>query len=248
MINPKEEILFEYANRIINLCKSKNLKAYDGFVPLVDELYSQDYGVFVDAKVSDLNSKPYVSILNLGSTNGVGAKKECQFMRFMEVTPKEFRRKCGLFTPKPYILETSFETRSKPLVVPLYIKNGDLTILEPPNLAPISNNIRSEVYNSIQVLLGVQFNLENQPRVYLKPEKAEIGFTLPIDNLSQLKELFSLRDIPDGHSRRLALLHWVSKHLRRKPTNHEEKTEVRRYLRGRTDFDWLEIKGTIFND
>lgn len=248
MTNYKEETLFKYANRIINLCESKNLKTYDGFVPLIDELYSQDYGIFTDTKVSDLNSKPNISVLTLGSPDNTGAKKECQFLRLMEITPKEFRRKCGLFTPKPYILETSFETRSKPLVVPLYIKNRDLTILEPPNLAPIPNNIRSEVYNSIQVLLGIQFNLENQPRVYLKPEKAEIGFTLPIDNLSQLKELFSLRDIPDGYSRRLALLHWVSKHLRRKPTNREEKTEVRRHLRGRTNFDWLGIKGTIFND
>lgn len=245
MIRDKEETLFEYANEILTLCGRKNLKVYDGFVPLIDKLYSQDYGIFTDVKISDLTSKPNISVLVLGNTDGIGAKKECQFLRFSEMTPKQFRKKCGLFTPKPYILETMFETRTKPLVAPFSTRNGNLTILEPPNLPPISNRLREELYISAQNLLGVQFNLENQPRVYLKPSNDRIGFTLPIENLSQLKELFSLREIPDGRKRRLALLHWVSKHLRTKPSNPDEKVEVKKYLRGQTDFEWFGLKGTI---
>lgn len=248
MINPKEETLFEYANKIINVCNNRNLKTYDGFVPLIPELYSEEYSIFFDAKISDLITEPNVSVLNLGNPNGIGAKKECQFMRFSEVTPKYLRKKCGLFAPKPYLLEVAYETRATRAIVPFYVKNNNLTILEPPNLPPIIPAVKSESYSSVQVLLGVQFNLENQPYVYLKPDNAEIGFTLPIDNLSQLKELFSLRDIPDGYTRRVALLHWVAKHLRRKPSNHEERIEVKQYLRGHTNFEWLGIKGTIFNN
>lgn len=95
-------------------------------------------------------------------------------------------------------------------------------------------------------MLGVQFNLENQCHVYLKPEGASIGFNYPLNNLQQLKELFSLRDIPDGYKRRTSLRHGVAKHMRHKPSNQDELVEVRKHLGGREKFDWFGIKGEIF--
>lgn len=248
MVSDRELFLFEYAIEILKICEEKkNLKTYDGFVPIISELYSDEYGIFTDVKLSDLNKKLNVSGLRLGLPDGRGAMKDTQFINLREVTPKEFRKKCGLFTPKPYVLEITFSSRAKPVIVPLTVKNGSLTILETPR-EPISEVVKVDTYNTIQSSLGIQFNLENQPRVYLRPENGHIGFTLPIDSLSQLKELFSLREIPDGYKRRVALLHWVSKHLRRKPSDHTELIEVKKHLRGREDFEWFGIKGTIYND
>ena len=53
-----------------------------------------------------------------------------------------------------------------------------------------------------------------------------------------IKELFRLRDVPDGKDRRDALMTWVSDHWRQKRRDPEIETYVRKHLRGSTKFDW----------
>jgi hypothetical protein len=60
---------------------------------------------------------------------------------------------------------------------------------------------------------------------------------LPCDAASAL-ELFKFRDLPEGKKRRDALLHWVSEHWRRKPTDYTEAVKVHEHLRGQTEFKW----------
>lgn len=52
------------------------------------------------------------------------------------------------------------------------------------------------------------------------------------------QEVFRLRDIPEGRSRRAALLHWVREHWRKRRTDPSEKTKVMTHLRGATSFVW----------
>jgi hypothetical protein len=55
-----------------------------------------------------------------------------------------------------------------------------------------------------------------------------------------VREIFRLRDVPAGRSRRAALRHWVSEHWRRtrEASDGAEATKVREHLRGATDFTW----------
>lgn len=52
--------------------------------------------------------------------------------------------------------------------------------------------------------------------------------------------LFRLRDKPDGMTRRPALRHWVSEHLRKIPSG--DQIPVREHLRGRTVFEWSGVR------
>jgi hypothetical protein len=52
------------------------------------------------------------------------------------------------------------------------------------------------------------------------------------------KEIFRLRDIPPGKSRREALRHWVSGHWRKKNDEPFDLTHVLPYLRGAQEFSW----------
>ena len=52
-------------------------------------------------------------------------------------------------------------------------------------------------------------------------------------------EVFRLRDVPEGRSRRAALLHWVSEHWRRKRASDPSATvSVRAHLKGAKRFAW----------
>lgn len=48
------------------------------------------------------------------------------------------------------------------------------------------------------------------------------------------KEVFRLRDLPEGRARRTALKHWVSGHYRTRP----KQTKVKSFLRGAEEFVW----------
>lgn len=53
-----------------------------------------------------------------------------------------------------------------------------------------------------------------------------------------VREVFRLRDIPEGRSRRAALRHWVKEHWRSSRTDPAEEVKVREHLRGATEFTW----------
>lgn len=54
-----------------------------------------------------------------------------------------------------------------------------------------------------------------------------------------MREVFRLRDIPEGAKRRAALLHWVRAHWRKKrDPGSDDKAWIRRHLRGAWSFTW----------
>ena len=64
------------------------------------------------------------------------------------------------------------------------------------------------------------------------------------------REVFRLRDIPPGKTRRAALRHWVSEHARKRHPgmDNEARTWVRRHLRGATDFVWNGLRCRVQPD
>jgi hypothetical protein len=70
-------------------------------------------------------------------------------------------------------------------------------------------------------------------------DQVEIIFPVPLDNY---KEIFSNRDKQPNEIRRKSILHWVSKHLRKKPPS--GLTLIKRHTRGIDEFtvDGLSVK------
>jgi hypothetical protein len=58
-------------------------------------------------------------------------------------------------------------------------------------------------------------------------------------------EVFRLRDVPPGKSRRAALTHWVRSHWRKTRVNPDLATQVRAHLRGAQRFVWNDFVCTI---
>lgn len=246
-ITPEENLLF-HADKIIDICNSgqSKLKSFDGFVPIIPELYDEEDIIFFDTTPKALNSVANISVLRLGIPDGkTQAQRKWQFHKVKKITTKELRKKTGIFAVEPYELDVAFESFPKVQDSFFVFRNGKIKVLDIPNYE-CTPQMKHEIATTASITLGVQFNLENAPYIYLKPENSNIGFSIWINDLAQVKELFTLREIPDGYKRRAALKHWVAKHLRRKSSKPDETVEVRRHLRGKESFEWFGMRGTIF--
>jgi hypothetical protein len=88
-----------------------------------------------------------------------------------------------------------------------------------------------------QFFWGVELGWEGSPTV-----------RIPTDALG-VREVFRLRDLPEGKGRRAALRHWVEEHWRKSRTEAlgapVEELLVREHLRGATRFDWRGLVCTI---
>lgn len=241
-----EEMLLHFADEILDLTTQKRFRKFDGFIPQNPELYDDEDFIFTDVSPRDLRNPVDICIYTPGQADGhTKAKQAGQIAKLKSITSKELRKLTGQYFLNPYHLEICFDDYPKIADGFLqYTKNG-MKYVEIGGYETTPYGKRHAVFLS-QCLLGYQFNIENQCYVYLRPDGSEFGFKYPINDLRQLKELFSLREIPDGYKRRAALRHWVAKHLRRKPSNPEEKIEVKDYLRGKETFEWCGISGRIF--
>lgn len=246
----KEEQLLWAADQMFDICKSadKKISIFDGFLPLLDGLsgFSDDDKIFfTDVEPNALDFDANISVFGPGFPDLCGAKKEWQFHRVRKISTKELRKRAGIFTPNPYSLEIAFENHRKIENAFFTFRNGKPVVLDIPNTI-CDQKTKEEIKTTAQMTLAAQFILENTPHVYLKPEGSQIGFTYPLSSLSQVKELFSLRDIPDGYKRRAALKHWVVKHQRRNAHRPEDKIDVKKHLRGKEHFTWFGMEGAIF--
>lgn len=245
-----DDNLLAVSERILTYCERDNLKIFDGFFPIVPDLFDDDdenYGFWTDTMPDSLENAPNSSIFIFGNPDGVKAEKEAHHFRFRSITRKELRKRTGVFAMNPYCLEMGVENYKKITDAFFTVNNGDLKLIEIPG-SQYPPNMIDGIYHWAHICMAAQFNLENQNYVYLKPENAKIGFKLPLDDLGQVKELFAMRDVPDGYKRRAALRHWVAKHMRKKPSKPDEKVEVKRHLRGKEEFSWYGMKGTIYTN
>jgi hypothetical protein len=87
-----------------------------------------------------------------------------------------------------------------------------------------------------QLAVALQIAQRHVWRVYLAYE-GKPGLEFPTDPHGA-REVFRLRDIPDGRARRAALRHWVQEHWRANRTEPSEEILVRQHLSGATDFNW----------
>lgn len=94
----------------------------------------------------------------------------------------------------------------------------------------------------IQMALGCSMFMRSRWSVYLAD--GGIGVTFPTDAVGA-REVFRLRDIPEGRARRAALRTWVTEHWRINPQAVDEEVLVREHLRGAQTFDWSGLQCRI---
>jgi hypothetical protein len=73
---------------------------------------------------------------------------------------------------------------------------------------------------------GVSLGLDNSPSVRF------------VTDPTGVKDVFRIRDLPEGKDRREALMTWISDHWRQDRTDPDMERYVRKHLRGSTKFSW----------
>jgi len=91
-------------------------------------------------------------------------------------------------------------------------------------------NEKTKIVNKTRALMGLEYMApENWFSVIKMPGSPSISLhTDP----TGVKELWKIRDVPDGYNRRLALIHWVGAHWRKTRNDPDVEAYVRKHLRG----------------
>lgn len=98
------------------------------------------------------------------------------------------------------------------------------SVLDGPNMAIVASTLSRDYWT-------VAYASEGTPAVRVMT--CEDG----------VKGLFTMRDKPDGMTRRQALRHWVRHHNRRTPSGRD--VDVSRHLRGAVEFEWFGLRCRI---
>lgn len=117
-----------------------------------------------------------------------------------------------------------------------YAYVGRKWVLVSPAREGFPNGPLEHASDRITMAIGLYAYRKERWRVVLGLDGCpSIGFvTDPIG----VKEVFRLRDVPEGARRRAALRHWVTSHWRQTRIDSRTAREVRAHLRGTTQFAW----------
>jgi hypothetical protein len=108
--------------------------------------------------------------------------------------------------------------------------------LGPPGRDGVGRTIMGQERNVLLMGSSIQFTRHYHWHVSLGYEGG-LAINLATDPVGA-REVFRLRDIPEGKSRRAALRHWVAHHWRKKHDDPAAEVAVREHLRGATRFAW----------
>jgi len=169
-------------------------------------------------------------------------RKKVAFNRVRLLTPKDAR---GIvrFT-MPYMVEhlVGFVDVTNQGVQTLRLVYGSASGVDWIPIGVAQNKTESEdvvvkTRRRIDAAIGFQHSQEESWIVQLQHEgcPAVVFTTDP----AGAKEIFRLRDVPDGRKRRSSLINWVDAHYRQRHSGGDEAlTYIRRHVRGATRFTW----------
>jgi hypothetical protein len=101
---------------------------------------------------------------------------------------------------------------------------------------PSCEDLEDHTQNGINMALSTALTFFYEWRVELGYEGyPTLGF---VTDAIGAQEVFRLRDLPNGASRRAALRHWVLQHWRHRHDDPEAHVKVRQHLRGTEHFHW----------
>jgi hypothetical protein len=226
---------------------------FDGAEPWIfmevfyDEEYMKREQIFSDAKPTDIEGDLDVKMISAISDE----KSTFRIQRIKRINPKIYRG----FIQKhsPYIVEIAegdFNVNKDSCLT--HRKLLGYCANDEPNKRwkPVSKLAEQPPVEDllaqgglIQGALGIQFARRYDWRVYLGWEGC-LGITFVTTPVGA-REVFKLRDIPNGRMRRAALKHWVREHYRKKINDPTETTKVIKHLRGAEEFLWNGLKCKI---
>jgi len=161
-------------------------------------------------------------------------------MRHRRVSTQETRGR--LSRALPYTIEVTqahVMRDSHYSAVRFFLGSGDTkswTVVGPPEIVGLNRPASSLEHTNLQLSLGVHFVRDWDWRVVLgyvgHPTMSFV--TDPVG----AAEVFRLRDIPEGKTRRTAMMHWVREHWRQQRKDPNAFTHVREHLRGAERFVW----------
>jgi hypothetical protein len=213
---------------------------FDGADPMfgdADVLYTQKGpGFFMNTKPTDVPSFDVRLLVDSGSDRKAVGGKPYTFMRIRSVTTREARGKVIGFWPHLVSIQRVY-THVPPggYVGPSFFgyRGGrwhectNLPITKPPPAL-------ADWYSRMaQLGRGIAFTRDYDWIVKIG-SVGSVRLSL-ITDPEGAREVFRLRDIPNGASRRSALRHWVEHHWRRTRSG---STPVREHLRGTQRFAW----------
>lgn len=97
-----------------------------------------------------------------------------------------------------------------------------------------------DILQSINMLISARMTMYYEWFVYIRETPKSVGFKIPIVPESS-KDVFSMRDIPEGKERRSAICNFVRQHYRSIKTDYDpgqREVIVKKHLRGETKFNW----------
>jgi len=97
--------------------------------------------------------------------------------------------------------------------------------------------VDDEQNTTLDLALSVAFSSFYDWKIVLGFHEALPKISLVTDPIGS-REIFKLRDIPAGMSRRAALKHWVREHYRKSVRDPDEETKIIAHLRGAEEFVW----------
>lgn len=204
----------------------------------------KDEGViFTDATIDALAKPLDIAFVSVNNDR----PEDFVLQRVKQTTPKQVR---GLIKNHAPILvdhSVGFICKDLSRIETMRLIQGSFNGREWVNL---NNNLAkmsvAEAQNEsllIQVAIGYQFSNEFFWNVYLGYEGYP-GISI-ITDPTGAKEVFRLRDIPEGKKRRQALRNWVKEHSRKSRKDDGDEIQVRKHLRGADTFVWNGLKCKI---
>lgn len=197
--------------------------------------------IFADAEMEDVRDcNVDISILTTGSEAGL----KYQVCRYRLLSAKEKR---GLYFSGFPAVEAVYGHISEDGTFNtgkvIYVRRGQQWLVAPGRTHPMAPLYTDEHTQSLRCVFGLIFRQYFKWTVTLGYEGfPHISLTCTPDGA---REVFRLRDIPEGKSRRSAIRHWVGQHLRQKKSDPNEYVKVLDYLRGETSFTWNGLRCSI---
>ena len=174
------------------------------------------------------------------------------FSRMRHVSKNQVRGRVRVYMPYMVENRTVFVDRFRRHgeSVVFYYGSADLEewfhigVSQSPGSADQFNNPRQQPFTKqLRIVSGFAKSREDKWIVGLQRSN-QPAMAFPTDPIG-VREIFRLRDIPEGKARRASMIHWVDAHYRKKHDDPSALTYVRKHLRGGTRFTWNGLICTV---
>lgn len=176
------------------------------------------------------------AMVDFDKEGGISSETEVAFRRFRQVGLKEVRGRVAVYMPYMVEERTAWVDKARRTGEPvvLYFGSNDAV-----NWFGIGNHmIRGPMKDStyLEIAYGLSYTRQSQWLIGLQRDR-QPAILLPTDPVG-VREIFRMRDIPEGKKRRASLIGWVDAHYRKKHDDPTAEIYVRKHLRGGTRFVW----------